>query len=603
MRNGKASPPVKDSDAPPTAPSTYGRGGIEKLRSGRFRVTLTVDGVRVRETVDTLDDAEAMRRAMVQERHERDCKRAAEPPVAQEVCTLASWGATWLKRRRNSRAVRWPADDEARWRRHIASTPLVAMPLVDVRAKHVREWVASLASARSSRGGLLSAQTLRHALNLVHKALGDAVIEELIASNPSTGVKVPKRHDIAAGDAWTFLTADEVRAVERCEDIPEALRLLFVVAIYTGLRAGELWALRWGDVREGDARPEVVVRASHKSAPKNGRVQSVPMLQQARAAFARLRALATLDGEKLAPEALVFPAARGGQRRRDDDAGWSSRKVRGKPWRGYRERAGIARRVRFHDLRHTCASHLVMGSWTSTPLTLAEARSFLRHGSVTMTERYAHLAPGHLHDRIATTGANVAASASTGDTPDTAAHAVSAPVQSVDTRATTDHPKPSADRPEGASAEALVSVGFATLAGASVSTHAETSDPSKPLLFRAPPTGLEPVTFGLGRRPSIAGIPGENAGRGSSVGDSRSFAALHNAALDLLRAVDDGHPIGAPARALAVEVLRSTAPDSPPWHLAVTVLEGGPLRARNAVELAGRVLDALDVEAVGEAAG
>ena len=70
-----------------------------------------------------------------------------------------------------------------------------------------------------------------------------------------------------------------------------------------------------------------------------------------------------------------------------------------------------------------------------------------------------------------------------------------------------------------------------------------------------------------------------------------------------LSAVDDGHPIGAPARALAVEVLRSTAPDSPPWHLAVTVLEGGPLRARNAVELAGRVLDALDVEAVGEAAG
>ena len=78
---------------------------------------------------------------------------------------------------------------------------------------------------------------------------------------------------------------------------------------------------------------------------------------------------------------------------------------------------------------------------------------------------------------------------------------------------------------------------------------------------------------------------------------------LRGVALDLLHAVDEGHPVAAPARALAVEVLRTMAPDSAPWLLAVTVLEGGPLRARNAVELAGVVLDALDVACVGEAVG
>ena len=69
-------------------------------------------------------------------------------------------------------------------------------------------------------------------------------------------------------------------------------------------------------------------------------------------------------------------------------------------------------------------------------------------------------------------------------------------------------------------------------------------------------TGLEPVTFGLGRRPSIAEIPGENAVRGSVVGDSRSFAALHNAALDLLRDQSMAHaPLTIFALAAAVLLL------------------------------------------------
>lgn len=54
--------------------------------------------------------------------------------------------------------------------------------------------------------------------------------------------------------------------------------------------------------------------------------------------------------------------------------------------------AVFARHVRFHDLRHTCASHLVMGSW-GRPWRLEEVRQMLGHSSITATERYAHLAP------------------------------------------------------------------------------------------------------------------------------------------------------------------------------------------------------------------
>ena len=57
-------------------------------------------------------------------------------------------------------------------------------------------------------------------------------------------------------------------------------------------------------------------------------------------------------------------------------------------------RAGIEN-FHIHDLRHTFASWLVMNG---TPL--FEVSKLLRHASIQMTERYAHLAPGHLHDAV-----------------------------------------------------------------------------------------------------------------------------------------------------------------------------------------------------------
>ena len=73
-------------------------------------------------------------------------------------------------------------------------------------------------------------------------------------------------------------------------------------------------------------------------------------------------------------------------------------------------------------------------------------------------------------------------------------------------------------------------------------------------------------------------------------------SALRPLAFELLRAVDDGLPLGGVARELAVEALRRLAPDTAGWTLAVAVLEGGPLRARRAVELAGVVLDEVGAE-------
>jgi hypothetical protein len=88
-------------------------------------------------------------------------------------------------------------------------------------------------------------------------------------------------------------------------------------------------------------------------------------------------------------------------------------------------------------------------------------------------------------------------------------------------------------------------------------------------------------------------------GDSHAVGQAWDSEHLQGLAVELLRAVDEGTPGGELARALALDVLRVAPADSPPWHRAVAVLEGGPLRMRHAVELAGLVMDAAEVPGEG----
>jgi len=115
-----------------------------------------------------------------------------------------------LKRRREVKVIRWPRVDEARWSPYVEGSKLAALPMVDVRPRDVRAFVDGLLSRP---GKPLDANTITRIIALVRKALGDAAADERIASNPARGTKAPKRADVKE-DPWTFLTVDDVRAVE-----------------------------------------------------------------------------------------------------------------------------------------------------------------------------------------------------------------------------------------------------------------------------------------------------------------------------------------------------------------------------------------------------
>jgi integrase len=167
-----------------------------------------------------------------------------------------------------------------------------------------------------------------------------------------------------------FLTEEEEdRLLENCRT---ELRSIVIAALHTGFRKSELLSLTWGNADFQSRR--ITVKAAYA---KNGEACSVPMTSLLTETLKTIR----IDG---APAAPVF-RARDGSRYRDISTAFATAV----------QRAGITD-FKFHDLRHTFASRLVMAG-----VDLATVKALMGHKHITITLHYAHLAPGHKRSAIA----------------------------------------------------------------------------------------------------------------------------------------------------------------------------------------------------------
>lgn len=165
---------------------------------------------------------------------------------------------------------------------------------------------------------------------------------------------------------------DAEAAARAAEDRQDAE--LARVAAYTGLRRGELVALRWRDV-DFTLRKTVVRRAVsgdvEAASTKSRRAREVPLPDQAAGALDRLSQRADFTS----PSDYVFANRLG---RRLDASALRRRVERARD-------AAALRPLRFHDLRHTYGSLLVAGG-----VDLASVKAAMGHSRITTTERYLH---------------------------------------------------------------------------------------------------------------------------------------------------------------------------------------------------------------------
>lgn len=289
---------------------------------------------------------------------------------------------------------------------HIVNAPFAGLPLEIIRGPHIRQWLGEMQGKPRVRGNgkLLSTQTVARALALVSAVFVRAVEDEILESNPCHGVRLRKRADELIADApWTFLTIEEQRAFAACPKIWPIHRAAIRFAFGTGLRQGEQFNLEVADVHVDGANPHVLVRFGSKGKPpKSGKKRTVPLFGEGLAAA---REALEWAGKRYNPDSLLFPALNG--RRRgpgkplgtvyDEIGDWED------GWAQAKRFAGITRRLRWHDLRHTCASNLVSGvlgrRWT-----LEEIQPLMGHSSILITQRYAHLGEDALYAAARATG-------------------------------------------------------------------------------------------------------------------------------------------------------------------------------------------------------
>ena len=319
--------------------------------------------------------------------------------------TLDAYGHRWLRRReqegnRNARTSR------SYWNLHIHTAPFAKDPIGSITPKQIRDWLRELVQRQVSRTATtkkgperrtferrLARSTMKQILGLVRGALDAAVEDNLIERNPARDIKVPKQPRTDEG--WTYLSRDEIDLVLLCAAIPETNRLIFEFAIFTGLRMGEIWGLHWSDVHL-DAEPAyIVVRHSYAGPTKSGKPRTLPLLERAASVLRRWRELSESTD-------LVWPNDEGGHHCKCYCAGWADKKEKRGLLLGYKTKAGIARNVRFHDLRHTFASHAISGTWGHA-WSIEQVKEYLGHTSITTTQRYAHLSPDALRSAVAST--------------------------------------------------------------------------------------------------------------------------------------------------------------------------------------------------------
>jgi integrase len=272
---------------------------------------------------------EALRRALTDADH-------GIRPVDQRV-TVATFLDDWLTTSVRQRVRPRTAESYASAVRLYIVPALGRLPLAKLHPEQVGRMLAAL----SDRGDL-SPTTVRYAYSVLRTALGYALRQGKVLRNVATLVDPPPRSQTNVQP----LTREHARALLAGVrgDRHEAL---YAIALGTGLRQGELLALRWSDVDLG--RGELTVRHTlgrfsrqpePTKTPRSRRTLRLPQhVITALAAHRERQTLVPLSG-------LVFATDRGTPLRQQNVTLSLQRTLR---------RLGLPRR-RFHDLRHTFAT-------------------------------------------------------------------------------------------------------------------------------------------------------------------------------------------------------------------------------------------------------
>jgi len=360
----------------------------------RFRYKDPVTGKRTMETTEAnnLTEARSIQRAFlvklnkiqvgIEVANPNPRKLTVEALVKwwlEEFCSqLASFDtdALSVKRHFTLEGLERARDADGAETRRRAFARFLSLRLEAVTPGEVEKWLHAKSQEQSMHGAPLSASTLNGLRSYLSRAFSKAIAHDrFVGANPVEKVAI-RKVDVPLP---IFLTKDEVRTViDTARVYQPQWACLYACAFYTGLRKGELFALRWTDIELTES--VILVQRSHARSTTKGRRGRLLYIMPELRPF--------LDAQKALRTTLVFPNPEGKQ--------WHKKTRLDVRFAEVLKRAGIAKELRFHDTRDTFASLFLMGGGNIVAL-----QEILGHRSIETTRtRYAHLDRSYVRDQM-----------------------------------------------------------------------------------------------------------------------------------------------------------------------------------------------------------
>jgi integrase len=343
--------------------------------------------------------------------------------IDQAAPTVAEWAADWIATRRQLADIQPDTISGYASVINLRILPrLGSVRLSELTEDTITDWISWLNRQPSKRGGTLAAETVRRAHAVLHSLLA-AAVPKWLPSNPCarpgssrqrrSGLPKAHRHDAV------FLTPAETKLI--LENCPPAIVDMVYLALRTGLRLGELLALRVEDVTLTGKRKVVRVRRALKSDGTIGPPKSRRSRRDVSIHPEVAQRLAHHTANKR-PSDLLFTAPKGGmwvpsnlhRRYWAPALAAAQRCPKHPPPEPPKPKTGPRRKLRvdevstcdcptrlhrvprWHDLRHTHVSLCVEAGWDQT-----RVQRRVGHESISTTiDIYGHLWEGGDDDRL-----------------------------------------------------------------------------------------------------------------------------------------------------------------------------------------------------------
>ena len=323
-------------------------------RGQTYYIDYRLNGKRHRESTNTTKRREA---ELILDNRKREIREAKSPEIKNSVnvCKLAELAQEYLK---------WTERQRVHKTKKIWVKQLVEvfgnLYVEDLNPRVIEQW-------QSVRLKYNKPSTVNRLTGCLKHMINKGVQWEMSSEDVLKRVRMVKPLE-ENNRRLRFLTIEECQTLIYC--CADHLKPIVTVALHTGMRRGEILGLKWKqvDLNHGFILLDTTKNGERKEIPIDDTLQE--MFSEMPHSIESIHVFTDRDGNPYKSIKHSFSTAL--------------------------RKAGI-NDFRFHDCRHTFASHLVMAG-----VDLVSVKDLLGHKSLTMTLRYAHLASGHKRKAVNT---------------------------------------------------------------------------------------------------------------------------------------------------------------------------------------------------------